>query len=125
MLDQSKMLMSERKKHRGRIQAQGGGFEQSKSWSQDEPLSKEDGLRLLNELEQELPENERTLRQKPFQKAQRMIAQINGGLDAQDKITFLVRRTRDIRVDVEVLSGKAFVSALLIWVGWLLIKRLY
>lgn len=116
--------MSERKKHRGRIQAQGGGLEQSKSWSQDEPLSKTDGLRLLSELEQELPENERKQREKSFEKAQRMIEQVDGGLDAQDKKTFLVRGTRDIRVDIEVLSGKAFVSVIFILAVWLLIKLL-
>ncbi|MGK0366830.1 MAG: hypothetical protein ACI85O_003907 [Saprospiraceae bacterium] len=38
------------KKHRGRVQAQGGGLEKSESWSQDEPLSKEDGLSLLEKL---------------------------------------------------------------------------
>ena len=35
------------KKHRGRIQAQGDCTEKSESWSQDEPLSKKDGLSLL------------------------------------------------------------------------------
>lgn len=37
-------------KHRGRIQAQGNGLELSESWSQDEPLTKEKGLDLLERL---------------------------------------------------------------------------
>ena len=38
------------KKHRGRIQAQGNGVEKSVTWSQDEPLSREQGKTLLQQL---------------------------------------------------------------------------
>ncbi|MEM0992399.1 MAG: hypothetical protein AAGI49_05145 [Bacteroidota bacterium] len=47
-------MSKKKKKHRGRWQAQGGGLEESESWAQDEPLSKEDGQRLLNQLKEKL-----------------------------------------------------------------------
>lgn len=65
------------KKHRGRIQAQGGDTKKSVSWSQDEPLSKVDGLRLLNELENQLTERERQEREKQLANAQRFPEFIN------------------------------------------------
>ncbi len=37
-------------KNRGRFQAQGDGFEDSVSWSQETPLTAKDGLDKLNEL---------------------------------------------------------------------------
>ncbi|MEM9847636.1 MAG: hypothetical protein AAF847_07090 [Bacteroidota bacterium] len=43
-----------RKEHRGRWQAQGGGLKESESWAQEDPLSKEDGLKLLNKLREKI-----------------------------------------------------------------------
>ncbi len=34
-------------KHRGRIQAQGDNLEESEAWSQEEPLTKDEGLESL------------------------------------------------------------------------------
>lgn len=50
------------KPHRGRIQAQGEGTEKSESWAQDDPLTKEEGLALLDKLERRLTKAERQAR---------------------------------------------------------------
>ena len=100
------------KKHRGWIQAQGGGFEDSVSWSQDKPLSRKDGLSLLERLRLKIPNKERKIRAQQFEDAKRYIENVSGGIDAVKKKTFLNRRTKDVRVDIEVLGGTAFVSIL-------------
>lgn len=96
--------------HRGRIQAQGGNLEESEAWSQDKPLTLEEGLILLEKLKEKLPNKELLLRQTAFDKAKDFIEQAgeNGGIDAQVSKTFRVKGTRDIRVDIEVIKGTAF-----------------
>ncbi len=98
-----------KKKHRGRIQAQGGEKETEKSvtWNQDEPLSKEDGLSLLEKLKTLLTKKEFEERERQLEQAQRYIRNANG-LDAPKSKTFLNRRTRDVRIDIEIKSGTAF-----------------
>jgi hypothetical protein len=108
------------KKHRGRFQAQGGGTEKSESWSQDEPLSKEEGYALLEKLKNSLTDKELSLREKQFDDAQRYVENVNGGIDATIKKTFRNRKTKDVRVDIEVLAGRAFISIVLIFVFWYL-----
>ena len=102
------------KKHRGRVQAQGGGLEESESWSQDEPPSKELGVSLLEKLKLKLTKKELSAREKQFEDAKRYIENVEGGIDAVKKKTFRNRKTKDIRVDVEVLAGTAFISFLII-----------
>lgn len=46
-------------KHRGRVQAQGGGTEKSVAWAQDHPPTLSDGLRMMDELEGQLTKRER------------------------------------------------------------------
>ncbi|MEQ8704175.1 MAG: hypothetical protein RIC19_09665 [Phaeodactylibacter sp.] len=103
-----------RKAHRGRIQAQGGGLEASESWSQTEPLSKEKGLSLLKRLRNKLSPEDQALRERPFEEAGRFINQTEGGIDAPVRKSFNNRQRRSIRVDIEVWSGTAFVSIILI-----------
>lgn len=98
------------KKHRGRIQAQGEGLEKSVSWAQDEPLTREEGLNLLERLIKMLTRQEFERREKPFEEAKRYIEGVQGGADAVKKKSFRNLRSRDARVDIEILSGKAFVS---------------
>lgn len=59
------------KKHRGRIQAQGNGVEKSVTWSQDEPLSREQGKTLLQQLKGQLSAKEHAER---AEQAERYIA---------------------------------------------------
>lgn len=108
--------MSDKKKHRGRIQAQGDGLEASENWSQDEPLSAQDGLRLLEKLRSKIPEKEAKTREKEFEKAADLIRRAgeNGGIDAKFSQTFKTKGTNHVRVDIEILGGRAFVTLLLI-----------
>ena len=94
--------MSERKTNRGRIQAQGDGLEESESWHQEEPLSKKDGLSLLDRLRNKLSPKDRKLREKQFDDAERFIRGAEGGVDAPIRQTFQNYKTKDTRVDIEV-----------------------
>ena len=109
------------KKHRGRIQAQGEGLEKSVSWTQDEPLSKGDGLSLLERLKKMLTKKEFERREKPFEEAKRYIENVEGGADAVKKKSFRNRKSRDARIDIEILSGTAFISLaiFILFVLWL------
>ncbi len=97
------------KKHRGRIQAQGGKTEKSVKWAQDEPLTKDDGLNLLAELKKLLTDKELREREEQFTEAERYIQNVQGGADAIKKKSFHNRKTQNIRVDIEILGGTAFV----------------
>lgn len=100
--------------HRGRIQAQGNGLEKSESWSKDEPLTKQDGLGLLNKLWSKLSKKEKKERIKQYEDAKRYIENVKGGVDATVKKTFRNRKTKDTRIDIEILAGTAFIIALLL-----------
>lgn len=101
------------KKHRGRIQAQGGGTEKSVSWAQDEPLTKADGLQLLSDLKDQLTEKELKLREKQLKDAERFINNAKG-VDAPTMVNFQDYKTKDIRVDIEVKGGIAFVCVVIL-----------
>lgn len=104
-----------KKEHRGRIQAQGGGLEESESWNQDEPLTKKDGLRMLRKLKEKLPPKEVEKRKKAFQSAERFIKNTKGGLDARKGRSFYDdKKNKHVRVDIEILGGKAFVTIIII-----------
>ncbi len=103
-----------KKEHRGRIQAQGGGLEESESWNQDEPLTRKDGLRLLNELKSKLSLKDREMREKQFEDAERFIKGVEGGIQSPERKSFQDRKTKDVRVDIEVWGGFAFVAITLL-----------
>lgn len=106
------MKDSETKKHRGRVQAQGGGLEESESWSQDEPLTKASGLGLLEKLWNKLSKHDQKVRKSQFESARRFIENVEGGIDAPLGKSFLNRKKRGVRVDIEILAGTAFTLAL-------------
>ena len=108
---QNTILMT--KKHRGRIQAQGNGVEKSVTWSQDEPLSREQGKKLLQQLKGKLNAKEHAERAEQFEQAERYIEGANG-IPAPERRTFQNRKTKDVRVDIEVLAGRAFVAVALL-----------
>jgi hypothetical protein len=95
--------------HRGRFQAQGGGLEESEPWNQERPLLATQGHSLLNMLERKIAVREATLRRDSFIRAHRFIdsAATAGGVGPCKK-SFLVRGSRDQRVDIEVHGGLAF-----------------
>jgi len=96
---------------RGRIQAQGGGVEKSQPWNRATPPTVSEGLKMVDDLEASLTKAERKARQKELDKARKFIRDAGkaGGIDAPVSKTFLAKGTKDVRVDIEVISGKAFV----------------
>ncbi|MEM9887691.1 MAG: hypothetical protein AAF849_17480 [Bacteroidota bacterium] len=101
-------MNKKKKKHRGRWQAQGGGLEESESWAQDEPLSKEDGQQLLNQLKEKLSKKDLKDREKLFEQAERFVNNAQG-VDAPFSHSFRSRKKRGVRVDLEIKAGRAFV----------------
>lgn len=99
------------KPHRGRIQAQGKGLEKSVSWSQDEPLTRQQGKTLLQQLKALLTTREHAERTEQLDQAEHYIDHAND-IEAPEKRRFLNRKTKDVRIDIEVLAGRAFVSLL-------------
>jgi len=97
--------------HRGRIQAQGENLEQSEAWAKDEPLTKIEGLELLEKLKNKIPKKELEIRKEAFVKVQKFIEQaaINNGIDAPANVTFRAKGYSKERVDIEVKTGKAFI----------------
>lgn len=95
--------------HRGRFQAQGGGLEESEPWDEPRPLQALTGHILLSGLRFKIPTREATIRRDSFLKAHRFIdsAASSGGVGPCKK-SFVVRGSRDQRVDIEVQSGLAF-----------------
>lgn len=105
-------MKKENKKHRGRIQAQGGGLEASESWSQDEPLKISKARLLFRRLTAKLSPKDRAKRKKAFEKAEQFVEQASQAGDVHAKLShsFKVQGSKDERVDIEVISGKAFVD---------------
>ena len=98
--------------HRGRIQAQGNGVEKSENWSQDNPLTSKDALILLENLKSRLSEREFEERKYGLKKAKALIqnASENGGIDAVRKLSYLTPKTKETRINIEVLGGTAFIK---------------
>jgi len=97
------------KKHRGRIQAQGGELEKSVKWAQNEPLTKSEGLALLYELKNKLSKKEFQDRADQFVEAECYIQNIKGGTDAVKKKTSR-QGNPNIQVYIEILVGTAFIA---------------
>jgi hypothetical protein len=97
--------------HRGRIQAQGGKTEQSESWSQNEAPSESEMMTRADLLEGKLTDREKRDRAEPLAKLRSFLrnAARRGGLQAPVSKSWLKRGSRDIRIDLEVLAGRACV----------------
>jgi len=97
--------------HRGRIQVQGDKIEESESWAKNEPLSKEEGVMMLENLKNKIPKNEAKIREEAFIKASKFIK--NGPYQVVTKpITksYKVPDTEHERVDIEIQKGIAFIN---------------
>jgi len=105
-------MSTQTNQHRGRIQAQGGNFEASTSWSQANPPTVKEGKSLLARLINLIPKPEFLKRKKAFEKAEKFMEQagVNGGVHAQVSKTFKMKNTKDVRVDIEIIKGKAFIE---------------
>ena len=55
--------------HRGRLQAQGGGVEESEQWAQDAPPTRSDGLAMLERLKRKLTAGQLKQRERAFEQA--------------------------------------------------------
>lgn len=97
-------------KHRGRIQAQGENLEESENWAQEEPLTKNEGLNLLDRLKNKIPKKEAEIRFEAFNKAAKFINQgPHEVINAPVSRSFKVKGTKSERVDLEIQKGEAFI----------------
>lgn len=111
MADQQEHASPAEPLHRGRIQAQGGGTEKSEAWSRDTSPTESEMLQMCDRLEAQLTARERTDRALPLAQLRRLIqsAARGGGMVAPVSKSFLKRGSGDIRVDLEVIKGRACV----------------
>jgi hypothetical protein len=98
--------------HRGRIQVQGGGLENSRSWTQDAPRTKADGLADLVSLKGELSKTALKKRTQAFADAADFIQKTNytgpPKLSRSFRDPEVVNEKGDERVDIEIITGTAF-----------------
>lgn len=97
--------------HRGRIQAQGDGLEESEGWNKNTPISHADGLAKKENLKGRLSRQDLSVRVDAFNKAKAFIdrARDAGGVTAEVSKTYMVKGESQKRVDIEVRAGEAFV----------------
>jgi RHS repeat-associated protein len=99
-------------RHRGRIQAQGGGYEDSEPWNQGTPLTLFDGYAKLDALANRMPPREYRARIFAIEAARVWIGRVGqaGGVSAQVSKSFEEPNARrGERIDIEVIEGLAFV----------------
>jgi hypothetical protein len=99
--------------HRGRIQAQGKDLEESEAWSQDKPITLQEGVNLLDVLKNKLDVSDRNLRLDAFERCKTFMEHLHsqGGWNVKKagkpfKKSFPVQGPE--RVDLEIQSGEAF-----------------
>lgn len=111
MADAPKSQESSDPRHRGRIQAQGGGIEQSVPWARETPPTESELLKMCDDLEAKLSERERNDRAEALAQLRRFLrsAAQGGGVSAPVSKTWLKRGSRNIRIDLEVVKGLACV----------------
>jgi hypothetical protein len=109
MADTTSKPEGEKPLHRGRIQAQGGGTEESESWAQASPPTLSEVMRLIDRLEARLTPKEKKIRERGFNQLRRAVenAAKAGGFWAQRPRSFPKPPVGDIRVDLEVITGRA------------------
>jgi len=103
--------------HRGRIQAQSDNVEESEAWAQEKPPTWQEGIEMLNKLEDKLSKKEREKRKEQFKQAERFITNAgqSGGVQSPIKKSFENEKFDDgTRVDIEVSAGWFAVSIALV-----------
>lgn len=98
--------------NRGRLQAQGDDLEKSEHWATDSIVTKIDGNVMLENLKDQLTRAELSARSLALQKAKRMIDNAPpAGIQGQIKKSYYNSpQNREIRIDVEINAGTAFVT---------------
>ena len=88
-------------------------MEKSQPWEQSTPLTRSQALELMEQLERSLEPKERRDRGQALEQAGKFIekAAKAGGVDAPVRQSFPKPRKEkgDIRIDIEVITGRAFV----------------
>lgn len=99
-------------RNRGRFQAQGVRLEESESWAKNTDINVQEGLDLINILEQKLPIADSRLRVIAFGKAKQYVANAGkmNGVDAPVSKSYRVKQTKSERVDIEIIVGRAFIK---------------
>jgi len=100
--------------HRGRIQAQGEkNFDESETWAQNNPPTKKDGILMIENLKNKIPNFQAKIREKQFEELKKFINKTSqNGISAPVSKTFLVKNTDHERVDLEIKKGIAFIDDL-------------
>lgn len=98
--------------NRGRIQAQGNGTEKSESWSLNTDHFKHMGITSVDNLQAQLTNPELILRTNALQQCRnRILSTPSYGVSAQMKKSYYDDfRNRNIRIDIEVNAGVAFID---------------
>lgn len=98
--------------NRGRIQAQGNGTEKSEPWATLSDITKDIGINKVTNLEQQLTPAELSQRQIALQQVRNRINTTPYcGISALYKKSYWNDfRQRQIRIDIEVLNGIAFIN---------------
>src|SRR5579872_7305294 len=98
--------------HRGRIQAQGPGTEESVPWARDTPPTKSEMLEYLDQLWAKLSPTEQTERVACFADARKYIqhAPANGIAAPFSKSSRNRKRRGGVRIDLEIRGGRACVD---------------
>lgn len=98
--------------NRGRIQAQGGGTEKSDAWAIHTDHFKSMGIASVDNLDAQLTNAERNLRTQALNDCRnRILTTPSYGVSAQMKKSYYDDfRNRQIRIDIEVNAGVAFMD---------------
>lgn len=95
--------------HRGRVQAQGGGVEESEAWAQSDVPNKSDGYCMTVSLKRKLRKKDLKKRERSFKKLDKFIGNApSAGYDYSSQSYTPFPPQGDVRVDVEIKKGKAF-----------------
>jgi hypothetical protein len=104
--------MKKKKQHRGRFQAQGNGTEKSVPWTLVFPITKSHAYSSIDKLKSKLTPEELSIRNECFIKASKFIQRVPSyGITAFFKHSCIpFPPVQDIRVDIDVLAGVAFID---------------
>ena len=104
--------MAKNKSHRGRFQVQGDGTEESVPWMLVNPITKSHANSNIAKLESKLTPAELAARQQCFEKAYKFVRRAPSyGISAFFKHSCVpFPPIKDIRVDIDVLAGTAFID---------------
>ncbi len=98
--------------NRGRFQAQDDNLEKSAAWASNDEIPKQMGHETLDNLHAQLSATELAVRVNAMQKARDFVtdAPVNGHYAQIIKSYFDDVRNREVRVDVEIRAGRAFIT---------------